>query len=129
MKRFTDCALASVTAVLITAIALEAPLGAQTIGMVADDTTNSVTVFNADTDTVIGSVALPNTGSAVGDCSITSDQTLGFVTDFNFQVHVIDLSGPALAGGTNPIIPGFPFWPWHGRSIHPRCPEDHVFSC
>ena len=25
--------------------------------------------------------------------------------------------------------PGFPFWPWHGRSIHPRCPEDHVFSC
>ena len=23
--------------------------------------------------------------------------------------------------------PGFPFWPWHGESIHPRCPEDHVF--
>ena len=28
-----------------------------------------------------------------------------------------------------PYQPGFPFWPWHGRSIHPRCPEDHVFSC
>ena len=27
------------------------------------------------------------------------------------------------------VEPGFPFWPWHGRSIHPRCPEDHVFSC
>ena len=24
--------------------------------------------------------------------------------------------------------PGFPFWPWHGHSIHPRCPEYHVFS-
>ena len=22
----------------------------------------------------------------------------------------------------------FPFWPWHGHSIHPRCPEYHVFS-
>ena len=25
------------------------------------------------------------------------------------------------------IEPGFPFWPWHGHSIHPRCPEYHVF--
>ena len=25
------------------------------------------------------------------------------------------------------FIPGFPFWPWHGHSIHPRCPEYHVF--
>ena len=24
--------------------------------------------------------------------------------------------------------PGFPFWPWHGESIPPRCPEYHVFS-
>ena len=23
--------------------------------------------------------------------------------------------------------PGFPFWPWHGHSVHPRCPEYHVF--
>ena len=27
----------------------------------------------------------------------------------------------------NKIKPGFPFWPWHGHSIHPRCPEYHVF--
>ena len=26
------------------------------------------------------------------------------------------------------LYPGFPFWPWHGHSIHPRCPEYHVFS-
>ena len=25
------------------------------------------------------------------------------------------------------LKPGFPFWPWHGHSIHPRCPEYHVF--
>ena len=24
--------------------------------------------------------------------------------------------------------PGFPFWPWHGHRIHPRCAEYHVFS-
>ena len=23
--------------------------------------------------------------------------------------------------------PGFPFWPWHGHRIHPRCAEYHVF--
>ena len=23
--------------------------------------------------------------------------------------------------------PGFPFWPWHGHSVHPRCPEYDVF--
>ena len=26
------------------------------------------------------------------------------------------------------LDPGFPFWPWHGYSIHSRCPEYHVFS-
>ena len=26
------------------------------------------------------------------------------------------------------IEPGFPFWPWHGHRIHPRCAEYHVFS-
>ena len=31
---------------------------------------------------------------------------------------------PSLIATTKP---GFPFWPWHGESIHPRCPEDHVF--
>ena len=37
---------------------------------------------------------------------------------------------PTLLGqGTwEPIEPGFPFWPWHDRSIHPRCPAYQVFS-
>ncbi len=28
----------------------------------------------------------------------------------------------------DPLNPGFPFWPWHGHRIHPRCAEYHVFS-
>ncbi len=81
---------------------LSAPLSAQTLGMVVDNT-GSVTVFNADDDTVVGSVALP-ASRANGDCSILPDQSLGFVTTFTNQVHVIDLTGvPILAGGTNPI--------------------------
>ena len=26
------------------------------------------------------------------------------------------------------IKPGFPFWPWHGHSIHPLRSEQHVLS-
>jgi len=75
----------------------------QTIGMVVDDQTDIVTVFNADTDTVLGTV--PIGGLTNGDCSITADQTLGFATDFSFNVWVIDLTTipPSLAAGTNPI--------------------------
>lgn len=83
-------------------------LSAGTLGMVADNTTKSVTVFDADTDTVIGSVFLPQSptpSSATGDCVITLDQKFGFVTDFQFRVWVIDLeaSPPVLASGVNPI--------------------------
>jgi hemolysin type calcium-binding protein len=81
------------------------PVMPQTIGMVADNATHSVTVFNADTDTVLGTVELPGSDGAIGDCSITSDQTRGFVTDFGSQVWAIDLttSPPSLAPDPNPI--------------------------
>lgn len=64
--------------------------------MVADDSTASVTVFDTDTDTVVGAVS-GISGSAVGDVAITADQTLGFVTNFNNQVYVIDLTAPPLS--------------------------------
>ncbi len=83
------------------------PVAAQIMGMVADDETLSVTVLNANSDSVLGSVALPvalpPVGVTIGDCSISPDQTLGFVTDFNSEVWVIDLTVPALAPGINPI--------------------------
>jgi hypothetical protein len=75
------------------------------IGMIADDATRSVIVFEGDTDTVLGAVRLGDPGIAVGDCSVTADLTLGFVTDFASRVWVIDLaaSPPRLASGTNPV--------------------------
>ncbi len=84
---------------------LASPLCARTLGMVADNTTASVTIFDADTDTVLGSVRIETAGLAIGDVLITPDQTRGFVTNFNSEVFVIDLtaSPPRLADGTNPI--------------------------
>jgi DNA-binding beta-propeller fold protein YncE len=79
-------------------------LSARTLGMVADNTTSSVTVFDADTNALLGMVPI-SSGSTIGDVLITPDQKFGFVTNFHFEVFVIDLttSPPSLAGGTNPI--------------------------
>jgi len=85
------------------------------IGMVADDFNRTVTVFETADNTVLGTVQIPPMNDPmqpplrlIGDCSITRDGAMGFVTDFNFKrVWVIDLtvSPPALAGGPlpNPI--------------------------
>jgi len=88
----------------IVALTLQTPtVSAKTLGMVADNTESAVTVFDADTDTVLGSVFI--TGHPIGDVLITPDQTRGFVTNFNSEVFVIDLtaSPPRLAEGPNPI--------------------------
>ncbi|MGX2042058.1 hypothetical protein ACWJKU_18315 [Methylocaldum sp. MU1018] len=90
----------------VIALVLQAPsVSARTLGLVADQTTRSVTVFDADTDTVLGSVPITTAGSAIGDVLIAPDQRRGFVTTFNREVFVIDLtaSPPGLAGGPNPI--------------------------
>ena len=42
------------------------------------------------------------------------------LTDFG----IAKMAAEEIAEG---VKPGFPFWPWHGHSIHPRCPEYHVF--
>jgi Ca2+-binding RTX toxin-like protein len=105
MKAKTLCST-FVAAAMLTVASLE--LSARTLGMVADDTTASVTVFDADTHVVLGTVPIPR-GSfsepVIGDVLITPDLERGFVTNFDFKVFVIDLttSPPSLAGGTNPI--------------------------
>ena len=73
------------------------------LAMVADDAGDRVIVFDADSDTVLGTVDV-GVGT-VGDCSISDGQDLGFVTAFDSSVWVIDLqaSPPVLASGTNPI--------------------------
>jgi hypothetical protein len=76
---------------------------AATIGMVASDGVDAVTVFDADADVATGSVPVGTTGSLTGDCSITPDQGRGFVTTFGHEVWTIDTTVPALAGPPNPI--------------------------
>lgn len=91
-------------AVIAMAAALQSPaISARTLGLVADNGESAVTVFDADTDTVLGSVPIPP--GSIGDVLITPDQRRGFVTNFNSEVFVIDLtaSPPRLADGKNPI--------------------------
>jgi len=72
-----------------------------------ENATRKAVVFNADTDTVTGSVSLGGFSpldSAMGDCSIDPTRGLGFVTDFQRHVWAINLSQAVLASGfTNPI--------------------------
>lgn len=90
-------------ALLAAANLLASPAMAQRLGLVADNGTDSVIVFDIDSNAVLGSV--PVGPGTVGDVAITPDQTLGFATDFNRRVWVIDLttSPPSLAEGNNPI--------------------------
>ena len=73
-----------------------------TIGMVTDVGSNTVTVFDADTDEVLGS--LPLDGIPL-DCSVLSDRSMGVVTNFQSEVWFVDLATqpPAFAAGTNPV--------------------------
>jgi hypothetical protein len=79
-------------------------LSARTLGMVANNATDSVTVFDGDTYAVLGTVPIPP-GRAIGDVLITRNLKRGFVTNFDHKVFVVDLttSPPSLARGTNPI--------------------------
>jgi hypothetical protein len=77
------------------------PVLAQTFGMIVNNRTKKVVVFDADSDTVTGSVTI-GSGSN-GDCSISLDRGLGFATDFLSHVWAINLSPVGLATGINPI--------------------------
>lgn len=70
--------------------------------MVVDPGSQAAIVFDADRDEVLAVVPYAGTAS-MGDCAITSDQRLGFVTNFASQIHVIDLEELELAAGPNPV--------------------------
>ncbi|KAA5538993.1 S8 family serine peptidase [Roseiconus nitratireducens] len=74
------------------------------LGVVANNESKMVTVFDTKTDQVLGSVELP-TQALIGDVEIATDSGLAFVTDFSQQLWVIDLTegAPKLADGINPI--------------------------
>ena len=101
------------TIVLSTFLIQSPSVAAKTLGMVVGHinffnsfSTGSVTVFDADSNTILGTLIIPTAQYGFGDVVITSDQSLGFVSDMDKPlIYVIDLttSPPSLAGGANPI--------------------------
>ena len=84
----------------------EHALAAASLGMAVDNLTGSATVFDADTNVVLGTVAgLGAPPLASGDCSIAADGSKAFFTRFNDSVTVVDLTGPTpvQAAAPNPI--------------------------
>jgi hypothetical protein len=77
---------------------------AQTVGLIANPYEHRVQLFDAESDLLLGSLPLAEDGTA-SDCSISLDRNLGFVTDLQSRVWVVDLTTvpPRLAAGTNPI--------------------------
>lgn len=80
---------------------------AQTRAVVADDTLDRVTVFDADTLANLGSVVIPGGATTFGDIVVSPDGTRAYASRFSTlnTVTVIDIttSPPILAGGNNPI--------------------------
>lgn len=67
------------------------------IGIAADDQLGLLTVFDSETNTILSTVSVP-LGSAIGDVLLLEKdegELLAFVTNFNSQVIVYDLSDPA----------------------------------
>jgi len=78
---------------------------ARTVGMVANIYSNSVTVFDTDTDTVLGVVTLPAGSIGINDVFVDSSGKLGVVSDSDNELYFIDLSAtpPRLDDGINPV--------------------------
>lgn len=75
------------------------------LGMVVDNFSRNIVVFDRDTLSVVASPSLPTYTDGAGDCVITVDGASGFATDFNYEVTAVDLHAtpPALAEPPNPI--------------------------
>ena len=60
----------------------------------------------------------------------TLDDYKGSGYDRGHLISSADRLGRAVVNSETFLMtnPGFPFWPWHGHSIHRRRPECHVFS-
>ncbi|MBN1188671.1 MAG: hypothetical protein JXA46_02870 [Dehalococcoidales bacterium] len=95
-----------VLSLLASSFAFAMPVKADsgTVCMVADNE-GYVHIFDADTRIWLGTVYIPGEDT-IGDCSISSDGKLGFVTNFMNELYVIDLANIplGLAPGINPII-------------------------
>ena len=75
------------------------------IGIIADGVTHTAVVFDTETDSILGKVALPYSDSGSADCVVALDGQIGFTTDFQSRLSAVDLSAtpPRLADQPNPI--------------------------
>lgn len=69
-----------------------ASLQAAPLGLVADNLSLTLSVFNADQDLVTGILA-GQPGMALGDCAIASDQRRGFTSSNNNEITFLNLDG------------------------------------
>lgn len=67
-------------------------LYAAPLGLVSDNLSLTISVFNADQDVVTGSLGA-QPGMALGDCAITSDEKRGFTSSNNNEITFLDLTG------------------------------------
>lgn len=109
IKRSSCLVLFLVTSMLTSSATAEVPR----IGVVADTYNKVVNVFDWTYGTKLGSVPIPHdpdVPTLIGDCIVTADGSTAYVSDYNYQIWVIDLtqSPPALAAGTNPIVVSSP---------------------
>ena len=89
-----------------------------------DGSINNVTVFNGTVRGMGNDGINLSSRARVERLSVISNGTDG-----------VDVGGDSLVVGNRVILngsegikPGFPFWPWHGHSIHPLRSEQHVLS-
>jgi len=81
------------------------PAQAGPLGIVADNGTGTLSIFNADHDRVTGTLAA-RPGLAVGDCALASDESLGFVTGGNHEITLLRLdSGDGRAAARATQVP------------------------
>lgn len=66
---------------------------AASLGMLADNATDRIAVFDADTDRV-QAVLEAGPGQALGDCAVSSDQSLGISTGSSSRIAFIQLDRP-----------------------------------
>jgi hypothetical protein len=64
---------------------------ADPVGIVSDNFSNQVNIFNADLD-VVTTMLDARPGMAVGDCAVVSDESTGFSTSSGHEVTVLDLA-------------------------------------
>ncbi len=105
---------------------------------------NAYSNYSSTQNTLSSLLALDRLGPAPSEISPKTSALFGLLASDRYRLNayhseVFDLCGkprhmnqcveyPANSiGNLKSSKPGFPFWPWHGESIHPRCPEDHVF--